>query len=88
VIISCPLGAESQEFLSPEPVHPATPQREQDLPNAITFITDLPGMPTEKQESIRIFTYYADASAKDGEDLGRTLSIQHSIPTSDNVPVT
>jgi len=57
VIISCPLGAESWEFPSPELVQPATPQREQDLPTGIT-LTDFPGTPAEKQEALRIFTFY------------------------------
>jgi len=86
VTIPCPLGAESQEFPSPEPVHPTTPHSERDLPAGITLM-DFPGTPAEKQEEIRIFTSYADVFAKDGEDLGRTTTIQHSIPTSDDIPV-
>ena len=86
VIISCPLGVKSQEFPSLEPVQPATPQREQDLPPGIT-LTDFPGTPAEKQEAIRIFTSYADVFARDGVDLGRTTTIQHSISTTDDIPV-
>jgi len=86
MIISCPLGAESQEFPSPEPVQPATLHREQDLPAGIT-LTDFPGTPAEKQEALRIFTSYADVFARDGEDLGHTTTYQHSIPTSDDISV-
>jgi len=86
VTISCPLGAESQEFPSPEPVHPATSHSEPDLPAGIT-LTDFPGTPAEKQKAIRIFTSYADVFAKDREDLGRTTTIQHSILTSDDIAV-
>ena len=51
------LGSERQEFLSPEALQPATPQREQDLLAGITLI-DFPGTPAEKQEALKIFTSY------------------------------
>lgn len=86
VIISCPQEAECQEFPSPEPDQPAAPLREEDLPAGIS-LTDFPGTPAEKQEALRIFTSYADVFARDGEDLGHTTTIQHSIPTSDDIPV-
>ena len=79
-----PLKVESQEFSSPEPDQPAAPLREEDLPARIS-LTDFPGTPAEKQEALRIFTSYADAFAR--EDLGHTTTIQHSIPTSHDIPV-
>ena len=81
-----PPGSREPGISIPEPVHPATPQREQDLPTGIT-LTDFPGMPAEKQEALRIFTSYADIFARDGEVLGCTMTIQHTIPTSDDIPV-
>jgi len=81
-----PPGSREPGISIPEPVHPATPQREQDLPTGIT-LTDFPGMPAEKQEALRIFTSYADIFARDGEVLGCTTTIQHTIPTSDDIPV-
>ena len=86
VIVSCPLGAESQEPSPPEPESPAAPRSKQDLPAEIT-LTDFPGTPEEKQEALRIFTTYSDVFARDGDSLGRTTAIQLRIPTCDDVPV-
>ena len=86
VIVSCPLGAENQKPSSPEPGKTATPQGKQDLPAEIN-LTDFPGTPAEKQEALRIFTTYANVFACEGDSLGRTTTIQHRIPTSDDIPV-
>ena len=86
VLVSCPLGTDYQESPSRESGQPATPRREQDLPDGIT-LEDFSGTPAEKQGALRIFTAYSDVFAKEGEDLGHTTTAQHSIPTTDDVPV-
>ena len=86
VIISCPVEAENQEFPSQEPDQPAAPLREEDLPAGIS-LTDFPVTSAEKQEALRIFTSHANVFARDGEDLGCTTTVQHSILTSDDIPV-
>ena len=57
-----------------------SPQREPDLPAGIT-LTDFPRTPALKQGVLRILTSYVDVFARDGEELGCTTTIQHSIPT-------
>ena len=86
MIVSCPLGAEHQKPSPPEPDNPVCPPREHDFPAEIS-LEDFPGTPAEKQEALRIFTTYSDVFASDGGSLGRTTTIQHQIPTCDDIPV-
>ena len=86
VIVSCPLGAEHQKPSPPEPDNPVCPPREQDLPAEIS-LEDFPGTPAGKQEALRIFTTYSNVFASEGGSLGRTTTIQHQIPTCDDIPV-
>ena len=62
------------------------PPREQDLPTE-TSLEDFPGTPAKKQEALRIFNTYSNVFASEGNSLGRTTTIQHQIPTCDNIPV-
>ena len=86
VIVSCPPGAEQQKPSPQEPDSPMRPPREQDLPAEIS-LEDFPGTPAEKQEALRIFTTYSDVFTSEGNSLGRTTTIQHQIPTCDDIPV-
>ena len=86
VIVSCPLRAEQQKPSPQEPDSPVHPPREQDLPAEIS-LEDFPGTPAEKQEALRIFTTYSDVFTSEGNSLGRTTTIQHQIPTCDDIPV-
>lgn len=84
LIISCPLRTESQKLSSLESSNLQPPHGEQDFPAGIT-LRDFPGTSAEKQEALRIFTSYADVFARDGEYLGRNMTIQQVIDISHQI---
>ena len=86
MIVSCPPGPEQQKPFPQEPDSLVRPPREQDLSAEIS-LEDFPGTPDEKQEALRIFTTYSDMFTSEGNSLGRTTTIQHQIPTCDDIPV-